>query len=450
MLLGSCNLTPDQQAALKLLSGPARHIMLYGGSRSGKTFLLIAAMVFRAVSCPSRHATLRYRFNHLKSSIIYDTLPKVMGMCYPGLAEKCHLDKSDWFYKFPNESEIWFGGLDDKERTEKILGSEFATIYLNECSQIPWASRNMAMTRLAQNTQLRLKAYYDCNPPSEMHWTCRLFVNKLDPETRVPVRDRDAYTGMLLNPEGNKANLPKEYMDELRALPERQRRRFLLGQFGDATENALWTYEVLDRSRMLEGELPDMVRILIAVDPSGCAGEEDERSDEVGIVVVGLGVDQKGYLLEDLSGKMGPGQWGHVVSEAFDRHEADAVVAEVNFGGAMVAEVIRAARGPDQRRIAFREVHASRGKVVRAEPISTLYDQDKVRHVGYFEALEDQLCAMSTAGYAGNRSPDRADALIWALSELFPGLTRRVDSPKRRLPVYANVAYANLKRGSRG
>src|SRR5262249_24675026 len=158
-----------------------------------------------------------YRFNHLKASIIYDTLPKVMAMCYPGLMEKCHLDKSDWFLKFPNGSEIWFGGLDDKQRTEKILGSEFATIYLNECSQIPWASRNMAMTRLAQNTQLRLKAYYDCNPPSEMHWTCRLFVNKLDPETRVPVRDRDAYDGMLLNPEGNKANLPKEYLDELKA-----------------------------------------------------------------------------------------------------------------------------------------------------------------------------------------------------------------------------------------
>jgi len=419
--------------------------MLYGGSRSGKTFLILWAIVTRALAYQSRHAVLRYRFNHLKGSVIYDTLPKVMDLCFPGVADHCHMDKSDWFYTLPNGSEVWFGGLDDKERTEKILGQEYATMFLNECSQIPWSSRNIAMTRLAQKTPLRLKAYYDCNPPSEVHWTCRVFVNKQDPETRTGLRDRDAYGSIVMNPSDNKANLPADYLKELEGLPERMRRRFLLGQFQGANENALWSYALLDKCRVLEGPLVDLQRIVIAVDPSGCSGEEDERSDEVGIVVVGLGTDGRAYLLEDLSGRYGPSQWGKLVVAAYNRHEADAIVAETNFGGAMVAEVIRAAQDASQPRIPFKEVRASRGKVVRAEPISALYEQGKVSHVGYYEHLEDQLCAMTTAGYAGDRSPDRADALVWALNELFPGLTRREQIATQRQTT-ANMGYSHMKK----
>src|SRR6201996_7092489 len=167
------SLTPRQQEANKLLGGPQLHTMLAGGSRSGKTFLIIRAILIRAMAHKSRHAVLRYRFNHLKGSILFDTLPKVMSLCFPGVGERSHLDKSDWFYTLPNGSEIWFGGLDDKERTEKILGNEYATIHLNECSQIPWSSRNIAVTRLAQlvhenirdQRALPLKMYYDENPP---------------------------------------------------------------------------------------------------------------------------------------------------------------------------------------------------------------------------------------------------------------------------------------------
>lgn len=414
--------------------------MLYGGSRSGKTFLILRAILTRALAHKSRHAVLRYRFNHLKASVVYDTLPKVLELCFPGVGDHCHLDKSDWFLKLHNESEVWFGGLDDKERTEKILGQEYASLFLNECSQIPWTSRNMAVTRLAQNTPLRLKAYYDCNPPSEMHWTCRVFINKLDPETRLPLKEPENYAAMRINPDDNRENLRAEYLQELAGLSERMRRRFMLGQFGTVDEGQLWTYELLDRCRVVSGSVPDMQRIIISVDPSGCSGEEDKRSDEVGIVVLGLGADGRGYVLEDLSGRFGPAQWAQIVSSAFDRHDADAVVAEVNFGGAMVGEVIRAGRKPNERRIPFREVHASRGKVVRAEPISQLYEQAKVVHCGYFEELEDQLLAMTTAGYMGARSPDRADALVWGLSELFPALTRRADPKNRRnLPTIANT-----------
>jgi phage terminase large subunit len=186
-------LTEKQQEANRVLASPATHLMLFGGSRSGKTFLAVRAMVVRALKAAgSRHAILRFRFNAVKASIVYDTFPKVMELCFPDV--RASLNKSDWFAEFGNGSQIWFGGLDDKERTEKILGQEYVTIFLNECSQIPWASRNIAVTRLAQKAvsviegrppvPLPLKMYYDENPPDKGHWTYRYFVQRVDPETR--------------------------------------------------------------------------------------------------------------------------------------------------------------------------------------------------------------------------------------------------------------------------
>jgi predicted phage terminase large subunit-like protein len=434
-------LTAKQKAQVDLIASDATHIMAYGGSRSGKTFGFVRAVVIRALAHKSRHAMLRYRFNHIKASIVLDTLPKVMELCFPGVAEKCKLDKTDWYYSLPNGSEIWFGGLDDKERTEKILGQEYATLYLNECSQIPYASRNMAVTRLAQNTPLRLKAYYDCNPPGMAHWTYRLFVEKRDPDRRTGLANPGNYAAITMNPKDNEANLPATYLEELQGMSEAMRRRFWLGQFADVSESALWTLELLDQQRIVDGKVPEMVRIVVAVDPSGVSGEEDKRSDEVGIVVCGLGKDGRGYVLEDLSGRMAPGMWGKAATAAYERHDADCIVAEENFGGAMVAEIIRAARPGTP----YRAVKASRGKIVRAEPIATLFEQQKVSLVGYFAELEDQLCAMTTAGYVGSRSPDRADAMIWGLASLFPALTKREDGiGKPRAPKIV-LGYSNMK-----
>ena len=421
------------------------HTLLYGGARSGKTFLIMRAIILRAIMHRSRHAILRYRFNHLKSSIIYDTLPKVMELCFPELVEHAKLDKSDWFYSLPakdgGHSELWFGGLDDKERTEKILGNEYATLYLNECSQIPLGSRNPAITRLAQNTPLTLRAFYDCNPPGRAHWTHKLFIDKIDPERRARLSNPEQYQALKCNPIHNAANLPANYLQILQDMNARMRQRFWDGEFASETDSPLWTVELLDQRRILDGRAPDYQRIIISVDPSGAAGPEDTRSDEIGIIVQALGTDQRAYVLEDLSGRFGPREWGTIVADAFERHGADLVVAETNFGGAMVGEVIRAARA----NIPFKEVKASRGKVVRAEPIATLYEKGKVSHVGYFPDLEDQLCSMSTAGYMGPRSPDRADALVWGLAELFPSLAakdhRNASSASRYYQEAQNMAY---------
>ncbi len=412
------SLTDKQAEGQKLLASSCKHIMLFGGSRSGKTFLMIRAIVIRALKHKSRHAVLRFRFNHVKSSVVLDTFPKVMSLCFPGIPY--NLDKSDWYVRLPNGSEIWFGGLDEKERTEKILGQEYSTIALNECSQIQYSARNIAVTRLAENSGLALKMYYDCNPPPQSHWTYQTFIKSFDPDTRAQLRNPENYAAMLMNPDDNRDNLPADYIEELEGLPERLRRRFLKGEFLPANDNALWTPEVFDKYRASDGDMPELQRIVIAVDPSGADEDDNVNNDDIGIAVVGLGTDGKAYVLEDLTLKAGPATWGGVVGSAFDRHSADMVVGEDNFGGAMVRHTIQTARNGTP----YKKVTASRGKVVRAEPISALYETGKVRHVGFFPELEDELCDFTTTGFAGTRSPNRADAVVWAVTELFPGLTR--------------------------
>tara|TARA_R110000822_G_scaffold301108_4_gene424830 strand:+ start:482 stop:1813 length:1332 start_codon:yes stop_codon:yes gene_type:complete len=429
-------LNVKQEEAQKVLAGDSTHIMLFGGSRSGKTFLLIRNVCFRALKAPhSRHAVMRFRFNHVKNSVVQDTFPKVMKLAFPNV--KYHINKTDWFAEFENGAQIWFGGLDDKERTEKILGQEYATIYLNECSQIPWGSVGVAVTRLAQKvnqvigdstSSLKPRMYYDCNPPSKAHWSYRVFIEKRDPESKQPLVRGIDYAYFQINPLDNAKNLSDGYLQTLQSLSPRLQKRFLLGEFADATPNALFADEIIDKWRVLDGKVPDMVRIVVAVDPSGSGDTDNADNDAIGICVAGLGNDGNAYLLEDCTVKAGPATWGKVATDAYDRHAADVIVGEINYGGAMVQHVIQTSRP----RTPYKQVTATRGKAVRAEPISALYDQGKVRHVGMFRELEDELAAFSTVGYLGESSPNRADAVIWALTELFPGIVKEKVEPRKR------------------
>lgn len=423
---------PGQTRATALLTGPQRHTLIAGGARSGKTFLLTRAVVVRGLRGEaSRHAILRFRGNAARSSIALDTLPKVMSVCFPEVKLTEH--RQDGFFELPNKSQIWIGGLDDKERVEKILGQEYATLYLNECSQIPYTSVVVARTRLAQQVEgLKQRAYYDLNPGGANHWTNKEFGRYVDPISGAALSDPENYKRTFISPQENAENLSGEFLDSLRNLPTKQRKRFFDGEYVDEIDGALWTIEMLDQHRA--DVLPDMKRIIIAIDPSGSSGDEDSRSDEVGIIAAGVGVDGVGYILEDLSGRHGPSEWAGIAVSAYERWGADCIVAETNYGGAMVKEVIRA-KGAH---IPFREVKASRGKHVRAEPIATLYSQGKVRHYGRFSRLEDQLLAFSSAGYTGDRSPDRADAAVWAISDLFPSILAEqrpgLAKPKLRAP----------------
>jgi len=424
--------TAKQNEAWSLMSGPAKHVLLVGGSRSGKTFVACRGVAMRALLAPkSRHAILRYRFNHVKTSVVLDTWPKMMGLCFPEI--KADLNKTDWYCEFPNGSQVWFGGLDDKDRTEKILGNEYATMFFNEISQIALSSKDMALTRLAQlcdvpslGKPMRLKAIYDCNPPSQAHWSYQQLVRGVDPNDKKPLRNREDYQWMRLNPTDNITNLPAEYITSLEAMPVRMRQRFLEGLFADVTDGALWNVETIDANRETNGNLPDMQRVVVAVDPSGSGDADNTDNDAIGIVVVGLGIDGRGYVLEDCTCKCGPATWGNVVATAYDRHAADLIVAEKNYGGEMVRRVLQVAAPVAKIEL----VTASRGKVVRAEPISALTEQGKIRFAGYFPELEDELCGMTTNGYIGENSPNRADAFVWGASKLFPGIIRNSDKQR--------------------
>jgi phage terminase large subunit-like protein len=235
---------------------------------------------------------------------------------------------------------------------------------------------------------------------------------------------------MQINPADNTENLSSNYMATLETLSARAKRRFKDGEFADANPNALFPEEFIDRYRVTDGVIPDMVRVVVGVDPSGSDDEENADNDAIGIIVGGLGTDGNAYLLEDCTVKAGPATWGAVATSAYDRHKADVIVGEQNYGGAMVKFVIQTARP----RTNYKIVNATRGKVVRAEPHSALYEQGKVRHAGYFNDLEEELAAFSTIGYTGAKSPNRADAWIWVLTELFPAITK----PEKKESVFAS------------
>ena len=231
----------------------------------------------------------------------------------------------------------------------------------------------------------------------------------------------------------NRENLPESFFTQITTQYENTRlgRQELNAEILDDFPGALWTREILDRANA-PITLPDMSRIVVAVDASGARGADDANADAIGIVVAGKGMDGRGYVLADRSCKLSPAGWGQRAAQAFFEFKADRLVFERNFGGAMVEHVIKTA----DPRVTCKEVVASRGKVVRAEPVSALDEQGRISHVGSFTDLEDQMCLMGSDGYMGEGSPDRVDALVWALSSLL------LDSTLGRLNVSRDTAKA--------
>jgi predicted phage terminase large subunit-like protein len=183
----------------------------------------------------------------------------------------------------------------------------------------------------------------------------------------------------------------------------------LLGDIVEEAADALWFWDMLEACRLPKGKpLPSFRRIIVALDPAVTSHAE---SDETGIIVVGLDEQGLAYVLEDLSLKASPHVWMKQALEAYRRHQADCIVAEVNNGGDLVAELLKSF----DRNVPFRGVRASRGKITRAEPVASLYRQQRVFHAGTFKTLETQMTQMCSGTV---NSPDRVDALVWGVTEL--------------------------------
>src|SRR5215831_5072499 len=210
----------------------------------------------------------------------------------------------------------------------------------------------------------------------------------------------------------NRANLAPGFFDQVIRKYEGTRlgRQELNAELLEDTPGALWSHAIIDAARMAAA--PSLQRIVVAIDPAVTSGEE---ADETGIVVVGKDANGHGYVLADLSGRYQPIEWARIAITAYKTHRADRIVAEVNNGGDMVETTLRSV----DPNVAYSAVHASKGKYTRAEPASALYEQGKVHHIGAFPQLEDQMTMFTPdLDRKAMQFSDRADALVWALTEL--------------------------------
>jgi phage terminase large subunit-like protein len=207
----------------------------------------------------------------------------------------------------------------------------------------------------------------------------------------------------------NRGNLAGAFLDAIVKKYEGTRlgRQELNAEILADNPGALWKRDQIEEGRV--GKAPDMKRVVVAVDP---AVTNNPDSDETGIVVAGLGADGKGYVLADLSMRGTPEEWARAAVRAYRDFKADRILAEANNGGQMVEAVVRTA----DRAVSYKGVHASRGKITRAEPVSALYEQGRCHHVGCFPVLEDQMCDYDPK--TSKFSPDRMDALVWAFTDL--------------------------------
>lgn len=245
-------LTERQSAALDLLVSEP-NILLYGGARSGKTFLVIYFMVYCALTFPgSRMLVARKYATDIRASVWNDTLQKVLRMLGLEMGREYKLNEQQMSATFPNNSEIICAGLDDKERTNKILGQEFSIIYINESHDVPFTTVKVIRTRLAMRIAgFKNKFICDLNPTSMEHWTYKMFVEKQNPESGEPVKGK--YSFIQINPVDNRENLGEGFIEEqLEGLSGEERKRFLLGEY--STNSDLQVFHPISVHEDLHGD----------------------------------------------------------------------------------------------------------------------------------------------------------------------------------------------------
>lgn len=385
--------------------------LLEGGARSGKTLIALRQMFMRAAKTPSRHLVVRRHAVDARRSIVNDTMKKLKKMCFPKM--KIHLNKTEMTYRLTTlnggESEVIVAGLDDAERADKILGTEYSTIYVNECSQLKFDSLEILRTRLAEVSGLSRHIWLDQNPTVKSHWTWRLFREGLSPKKEQMNWDT-AY--LQINPVDNAENLDPDYLHELATASEYYRKRFYLGEYVEQIEGALWSDLMLNEAKLRPA--PPLKRTVVAIDPS-VSNRED--SDECGIVVASEDVTGGGVVHGDFSGIMTTDEWAHRAVDLYRQYKANVIVAEVNNGGNLVADVIHNI----DPNIYVEMVHAAKSKYARAEPVSQLYEkrQKRVTHEGEMTELEEELTTYVPRD--AKHSPNRLDALVWALTYLIVG-----------------------------
>ena len=315
---------------------------------------------------------------------------------------------------WPNGAEARLYSAFDPER---LRGPQFDAVWADEFAKWPKAQETWDMMQFGLRLGKKPRACVTTTPKN-VEILKDLLARKSTVQTHATTQDNRAY-------------LADSFLEEVqeRYAGTRLGRQELDGVLLADIDGALWTSARLEGCRV--NKAPELDRIVVAVDPPAGASA---RSDACGIVVAGIVSqgpvsDWKIYVLEDASVQgVSPNEWAAAAIAAMDRHSADRLVAEVNQGGAMVETIVRSI----DPAVPYRGVHATRGKAMRAEPVAALYEQGRVRHIGGLGKIEDEMCQMTAEGYAGTGSPDRVDALVWALTDLFLEPAKRWRAPQVR------------------
>lgn len=333
-------------------------------------------------------------------------------------------NKSEGWIELNNGSRIWFMGLDPDPLTKvpsKVGSLDLAFAFVDEAVELEEADWIMLKGRLRYPGVPYHQLAAATNPGPPTHWLIERFVPPQDGHLLLHASTLD-----------NRLS-PQDYRDEMARMPPGlMRQRYVEGRWVGDTKDALWKaadirYRIFPRILRGGVEDPDLVRVVVGVDP---AVTSNIGSDETGIIVAGLGSDGDGYVMDDRSCRATPNVWAQRAVSAYHEYKADCIVVEVNNGGDMVPLVIRQI----DPTVPVRSVHASRGKFTRAEPIANLYRERpvdetprlaRVWHIRSFPELEMQQTTWNPK--TGDRSPDRLDALVWALTDLMLGSTTSGD-----------------------
>jgi len=383
---------------------PTRYFLVSGGRGSGKSYSVTYSLL--RLTYREGHIVLFTRWTLVSAhiSIIPEFIEKIESLGYTNDFEITQTEITN----IKTGSKILFRGIKTSQGTatanlKSISG--VTTWVLDEAEELVDEDVFDRIDLSIRAVDMPNKVILVMNPSFKSHWIYKRFVaNKRDDTTYI-------HTTFL----ENRKYLSESFIDQAKRTRQENLHRYehlFLGKWLDDAEGMLWNRPMLDRIRI--ASKPDLKRIVVAIDPAVTANME---SDETGIVVCATDHHGKGYVLEDLSGKYSPSEWGTIAKNAFDRWNCDCVVAEKNQGGDMVESVLRS-MGVKYR---VKLVNATRGKYVRAEPIYSLYEQHKIYHVGHFPLLESQ---MITFDPDKGKSPDRVDALVWGFTELMLGSQR--------------------------
>jgi phage terminase large subunit-like protein len=378
-----------------------RYFLITGGRGSGKSWTL--SMFLLNLTYEEGHVILftRWTLTSAFISIIPEFIDKIDLM---NKAEDFEITQSEIINKATG-SKILFRGIKTSQGTATANLKSIAgvtTFILDESEELMDEDVFDRIDLSIRAVNKPNRVILVMNPSYKSHWIYNRFV-------KYPRNDTNYIHTTYLD---NQNNLSPSFVAQAERTRTENLHRYnhlFLGHWLEDAEGMLWNRQIIERLRMANP--PQLERIVVSVDPAASANLD---SDETGIVVCAKDAKGNGYVLEDLSGKYSPSQWAAVAVKAFERWNADCIVAEKNMGGDMVESVLRSQNTTARIKL----VNATKGKYVRAEPIYSLYEQNKIYHIGQFPILENQ---MITFDPDKGKSPDRVDALVWGFTELLLG-----------------------------